>query len=298
MSGVISHEFEYYKPKDFSELSELLLQYKTKAKILSGGTDLVVRIKDGFEFPEIVVDIKSISELKELKFDGKNLFIGATVTFNELIETDVVKENFPLLWEAAKNVASTGIRNRATLAGNICSAVPSLDSGPALLVYEAEVILKSKDGERKVNINEFFLGPRKTVLKEDEFVYGVNVPLPQKKNGGSYVKLGRYNGEDLAQVGIGILILEGNEYRIAHCAVGPVAARAKKIEQLLNGKSLSDSLIEEAKKLIEQEISPITDIRATKEYRIHMAKVMLERGLKATVNRMNGKGPDYGEKLI
>ena len=298
MSGVISHEFEYYKPKDFSELTELLLQYKTKAKILSGGTDLVVRIKDGFEFPEIVVDIKSIPELKELKFDGKNLFIGATVTFNELIESDIVKENFPLLWEAAKNVASTGIRNRATLAGNICSAVPSLDSGPALLVYEAEVILKSKDGERKVNINEFFLGPRKTVLKEDEFVYGVNVPLPQKKNGGSYVKLGRYNGEDLAQVGIGILILEGNEYRIAHCAVGPVAARAKKIEQLLNGKSLSDSLIEEAKELIEQEISPITDIRATKEYRIHMAKVMLERGLKAAVNRMNGKGPDYGEKLI
>lgn len=298
MSGVISHEFEYYKPKDFGELSELLLQYKTKAKILSGGTDLIVRIKDGFEFPEIVVDIKSISELKELKFDGKNLFIGATVTFNELIESDVVKEKFPLLWEAAKSVASTGIRNRATLAGNICSAVPSLDSGPALLVYEAEVILKSKNGERKVNINEFFLGPRKTVLKEDEFVYGVNVPLPQKKNGGSYVKLGRYNGEDLAQVGIGILILEGNEYRIAHCAVGPVAARAKKIEQLLNGKPLDDSLIEEAKKLIEQEISPITDIRATKEYRIHMAKVMLERGLKAAVNRMNGKGPDYGEKLI
>lgn len=298
MSGVISHEFEYYKPKDFGELSELLLQYKTKAKILSGGTDLIVRIKDGFEFPEIVVDIKSISELKELKFDGKNLFIGATVTFNELIESDVVKEKFPLLWEAAKSVASTGIRNRATLAGNICSAVPSLDSGPALLVYEAEVILKSKNGERKVNINEFFLGPRKTVLKEDEFVYGVNVPLPQKKNGGSYVKLGRYNGEDLAQVGIGILILEGNEYRIAHCAVGPIAARAKKIEQLLNGKPLDDSLIEEAKKLIEQEISPITDIRATKEYRIHMAKVMLERGLKAAVNRMNGKGPDYGEKLI
>ena len=298
MSGVISHEFEYYKPKDFSELTELLLQYKTKAKILSGGTDLVVRIKDGFEFPEIVVDIKSIPELKELKFDGKNLFIGATVTFNELIESDIVKENFPLLWEAAKNVASTGIRNRATLAGNICSAVPSLDSGPALLVYEAEVILKNKEGERKVNINEFFLGPRKTVLKEDEFVYGVSVPLPQKKNGGSYVKLGRYNGEDLAQVGIGILVLEGNEYRIAHCAVGPVSARAKKIEQLLNGKSLNDSLIEEAKKLIEEEISPITDIRATKEYRIHMAKVMLERGLKAAVNRMNGKGPDYGEKLI
>lgn len=294
----IAHLFEYFKPKSLVELTDLLSQYKSKAKILSGGTDLIVRIKDGFEFPEVVIDIKGLLELKELKFDGKNLFIGAAVTFNELIDSEVVKEKYQLLWESAKSVASTGIRNRATLVGNICSAVPSLDSGPALLNYEAEVILKSKDGERKVNINEFFLGPRKTVLKENEFVYGVNVPLPNKKNGSAYVKLGRYNGEDLAQVGIGILVLEGNEYRIAHCAVGPVSARARKIEQLLNGKTLNDSLIEEAKKLIEQEISPITDVRATKEYRIHMAKIMLERGLKASIDRMNGKGKPYGEKLI
>lgn len=298
MSGVISHEFEYFKPKDLGELTELLSQYKTKARILSGGTDLIVRIKDGFEFPEVVIDIKGISELKELKFDGKNLFIGATVTFNELIESEVVKEKFPLLWEAAKNVASTGIRNRATLVGNICSAVPSLDSGPALLIYEASLILKSKIKERNLNINEWFLGPRKTALKEDEFVYGVNVPLPQKKNGGAYVKLGRYNGEDLAQVGVGILALEGNEYRVAFCAVGPTSSRARKIEALLNGKELNDSLIEEAKKLVEQEISPITDIRATKEYRMHMAKIMLERGLKASVSRLKGNGPEYGERLI
>lgn len=298
MSGVISHEFEYLKPKNLDELVDLLSQYKTKAKILSGGTDLIVRIKDGFEFPEALIDIKGISELKELKFDGKSLFIGACVTFNELIDSEVVKEKYPLLWETAKSVASTAIRNRATLVGNICSAVPSLDSGPALLVYEAEVFLKSKSGERKVNINEFFLGPRKTVLKEDEFVYGVFVPLPNKKNGGAYVKLGRYNGEDLAQVGIGVLVLEGKEYRVAHCAVAPVSARARKVEQLLNGKDLNDSLIEEAKKLIEEEISPITDIRATKEYRTHMAKVMLERGLKAAVERLNGKGPKYGERLI
>lgn len=298
MSGVISHEFEYLKPKSINELTDLLSQYKTKARILSGGTDLIVRIKDGFEFPEAVIDIKGIEELKELKFDGNSLFIGACVTFNELIDSQVVQEKFPLLWESAKSVASTAIRNRATLVGNICSAVPSLDSGPSLLIYEADVVLKSKDGERKVNINEFFTGPRKTVLKENEFVYQVIVPLPKKNNGGAYVKLGRYNGEDLAQVGIGVLALEGNEYRVAHCAVGPVAARARKIENLLNGKALNDSLIENAKKLIEEEISPITDIRATKEYRMHMAKVMLERALKAAVERMNGKGPKYGERLI
>jgi carbon-monoxide dehydrogenase medium subunit len=298
MSGVISHEFEYIKPKDIVELTELLSQYKTKARILSGGTDLIVRIKDGFEFPDLLIDIKGINELKELKFDKETLFIGACITFNELIDSNIVKDNYPLLWEAAKSVASTAIRNRATLVGNICSAVPSLDSGPALLIYEAEVILKSKDGERIVNINEFFTGPRKTVLKEDEFVYGVKVPHPKKKNGGAYVKLGRYNGEDLAQVGIGVLVLDGNEYRVAHCAVGPVSARARKIENLLNGKKLNDSLFEEAKKLIEEEISPITDIRATKEYRMHMAKVMFERALKTAVDRMNGKGPNYGERLI
>ncbi|MDI6860641.1 MAG: xanthine dehydrogenase family protein subunit M [Caldisericia bacterium] len=298
MSGVISHEFEYLKPKNLDELVDFLTQYKTKAKILSGGTDLIVRIKDGFESPEVLIDIKGIGELKELKFNGNSLFIGASVTFNELIDSEVVRERYPLLWEASKSVASTAIRNRATLVGNICSAVPSLDSGPALLDYEAEVILKSRNGERKVNINEFFLGPRKTVLKEDEFVYGVLIPFINRKNGSAYVKLGRYNGEDLAQVGIGILVVEGKEYRVAHCAVGPVAARARKVEQLLNGKDLNDSLIEEAKKLIVEEISPITDIRATKEYRIHMAKIMLERGLKAAVDRLNGKGPKYGERLI
>ncbi|MCX8095614.1 MAG: xanthine dehydrogenase family protein subunit M [Caldisericia bacterium] len=298
MSGVISHEFEYLKPKSIDELVEILYQYRSKARILSGGTDLIVRIKDGFEFPEVVIDIKGIDELKALKFDGNNLFIGACVTFNELIDSKEVFEKFPLLWESAKSVASTAIRNRATLVGNICSAVPSLDSGPALLIYEAEVILKSKNGERKVKINEFFIGPRKTILKEEEFVYGVLVPLPKKKNGGAYVKLGRYNGEDLAQVGIGVLVLEGNEYRVAHCAVGPVSARAIKVEQLLNGLELNDSLIQEAKRLIVEEISPITDIRATKEYRTHMAKVMLERGLRAAVDRLNGKGPKYGERLI
>ncbi len=298
MSGVISHEFEYFKPKSIDELLDLLSQYREKARILSGGTDLIVRIKDGFEFPDVVIDIKGISELKELKFDGKNLFVGALVTFNELIDSDVVKEKYPLLWESAKSVASNGIRNRATMVGNICSAVPSLDSGPSLLIYEAIVILRGKEGERKVNISEFFIGPRKTVLKEDEFVYGILIPCPVKKNGSAYVKLGRYNGEDLAQVGIGILVLEGNEYRIAHCAVGPVSKRARKIEELLNGKSLNSQLIEEAKKLIEEEISPITDVRATKEYRLHMAKIMLERGLLASVDRLNGKGPKYGERLI
>jgi len=294
----IAHEFEYFKPESVEGVIELLMKYKGKARLLAGGTDLIVRIKDGLEFPEAIIDIKGLTELNKLEFKNNKLFIGSLVTFNDLIDSKVVEEKFPLLWESSKTVASMGIRNRATIVGNICSAVPSLDSGPALLVYEANVVVKGPKGERIIPILDWFLGPRKTALNVDEFVYGINISLPEKKNGGSYVKLGRYNGEDLAQVGLGILVLEGNEYRLAFCAVGPLSSRAKKMEALLNGKSLTNSLIEEAKNLVPEEISPITDVRATKEYRLHVAKVMFERGIKAAVERLNGKGPAYGEKLI
>jgi CO/xanthine dehydrogenase FAD-binding subunit len=294
----IAHEFEYFKPETIEELVETLLKNKGNARILAGGTDLIVRIKDGLEFPGAVIDIKGLSELKKLDFKDNKLFIGSLVTFNDLINSEVVKEKFPMLWESSKNVASMGIRNRATIAGNICSAVPSLDSGPALLVYEADIIIRGSEGERVIPVLDWFIAPRKTALKEDEFVYGIIISPPGKKHGDSYLKLGRYNGEDLAQVGLGILALEGNEYRLAFCAVGPRPARARKIELFLNGKEISDSLVEEAKNLIPEEISPITDVRATKEYRMHMAKVMLERGIKAAIERLNGHGPEYGTKLI
>jgi carbon-monoxide dehydrogenase medium subunit len=180
------------------------------------------------------------------------------------------------------------------MAGNICSAVPSVDSGPALLVYEAEVSTKSADGGRAIPIDEWFVGPKQSALKTGEIVTGISVPLPEKTCAGCYVKLGRYAGEDLAQAGVGILALEGNEYRVAFCAVGPVPGRSGKIEALLNGNDLSDALIEEAKALIPEEISPITDIRSSKEYRTLMVKVMFERGIKAAVSRLTGNRPEDG----
>jgi carbon-monoxide dehydrogenase medium subunit len=195
------------------------------------------------------------------------------------------------------------VRNRATLAGNICSAVPSLDGAPALLDYEAVVSVQGSKGKRKIPIGKWFVGPKKTALRNGEMVLGVKIPLPKKKNGTCYVRLGRYRGEDLAQVGVGILALAGDEYRVSFCAVGPVPARATKIERCLNSKELTSELIHEVQELVPDEIQPISDVRAGKEYRMHMAKVMLERGLKAAVARMIGKrsdseAPAYGESLI
>ncbi len=294
----IAHEFDYYRPKDLAQALALLSRYGGKAGILAGGTDLLVWLKEGLQAPEALIDLKGIPGLGVLHVGEGILHIGALVTFTHLLESKLIRTKFPLLLEAAKATASTGIRNRATLVGNICSAVPSMDGAPPLLVYEARVAVSGPGGQREIPISEWFVGPKKTALKAGELVTGVSLPLPEVPNGSCYVRLGRYEGEDLAQVCLAILALADKTYRIAFGAVGPVPRRALQIEELLKGRGLSDRLISRAQKLVEEEISPITDIRATQEYRLHMSKVMLERGLRTAVARLSGKVPRYGPNII
>jgi len=295
----ITCEFEYRKPKTLPQAIAILSRHGKHASVLAGGTDLLVWLKEGLASPAALVDVKGIRELHKLELKAGALLVGACVTFTELLESATVRKKLPLLWECSHTVASVGVRNRATLVGNICSAVPCLDGAPALLNYEAVVLVRGPKGRRQVSMADWFTGPHKTALRNGELVLGVKIPLPKKKCGACYVKLGRYSGEDLAQVGVGILALTGGEYRVAFCAVGPVPARARKIERLLHGKQLTDALVREAQDLIPEEIQPITDIRASKEYRMHMAKVMLERGLWAAVARMaGGAAPAVGENLI
>jgi len=294
----IAHQFEYIKPKTLDETIKILDDYGTEAQILAGGTDLIGSMRDELLEPEVLIDIKGIDGLAKIEFKNNTLFIGALVTFNKIIESEIIQTKFPLIMEMAKTVASSGLRNRATLVGNICSAVPSCDSGPVLLVYEADVLVRSLMGERKIPISEWFVGPKKTALKKNEIVSGVVISFPKKKHSGCYVKLGRYKGEDLAQASVAILCFSENVFRISFGAVGPIPLRAKKIEDLINGNKLEDQLIEKAKKLVPEEISPITDIRSSEEYRTHMTKVMLERGIKTASERLAGKGINYGINLI
>ncbi len=293
----IIHKFDYLKPKSLSEALTVLAQSKNAA-ILAGGTDLVDMIKENVAQPDLVVDIKGLDELNQIKFENDTLFIGAGATFSDLIESKIIKEKYPVIFEVAKTVASVGIRNRATVVGNICSAVPCMDSGPLLIAYDATVQLAGQKGERKIPAAEWFIAPRKTALQKGEIVTGVSLPYPKVKHAGCWVKLGRYTGEDLAQVNLLILALSDGTFRISFGAVVPIPVRAKKIEKLLNGQTITPSLIEKAKQLIEEEIKPITDVRATKEYRIHMAKVMFERGLDAAIRRLNGNGQAYGTSMI
>lgn len=282
----ILNDFEYHKPKDIIETLNLLSKHQEKAKILAGGTDLIVHLKEELAKPEVVIDIKGISELNKIEISEDNIFIGAGVTFTEIIESQQLKEKLPILWEVSEKVASVGIRNRATVVGNICSAVPSVDSAPALLVYDAEILVESKTGKRTISIHDWFVGPKKTILNQDELVLGIKIPI--FKHAGVYEKLGRYKGEDLAQAGIGVLVDANKNYRFAYCAVGPIPKRMKKLENFLQGKEISDKLLEEAAELIPDEISPISDIRSSAEYRTHMMKIMFKRGLQKSVAILKG----------
>jgi carbon-monoxide dehydrogenase medium subunit len=293
----ISHEFNYEKPDSLGAALALLAQYGTKAKILAGATDLAVQLKEGMVTPECLIDIKGLSELNTLVIRDGHLVMGANVTFQELVESGLVQRELLMLSESALTVASIGVRNRATIAGNICSAVPSLDSAPVLLVYDALIVVKSETGEREIKITDWFKAPRKTALGENELVYVIKIPIPKKKHRGVYVKLGRYRGEDLAQAGVGVLVTEPNEYKVAFNAVGPTPVRSAKLEALLRGKKLDDALLKQVRAEVPGEISPITDIRASKEYRIHMCQVMLERSLRAASDLLAGKPVDI-EHLV
>jgi CO/xanthine dehydrogenase FAD-binding subunit len=289
----ISHEFDYKKVETLDEAVNLLAQYGDKAKIIAGGTDLTVQIKENIVAPDILIDAKGLAELNKIEFSNNILKIGAGVTFSEIEESEIIKEKFYILWEAAGTVASVGVRSRATVAGNICSAVPSLDSAPALLVFDAKINVQNSKGKRTISIQDWFTGPKRTALENDEMLTSITIELPKEKTASCYKKLGRYKGEDLAQAGVGVLVSESKKYKVSFCAVGPVPVRASKIENYLNGKNLTDDVILEAQKLVEQEISPITDIRASKEYRTEMCKVMLERALQDATAVLSGGKMKY-----
>ena len=293
----IAHEFEYVKPATLEEAVAALASHGD-AQVLAGGTDLVGWLRDDLVAPAILVDVKGIPGLKDIRREGDVLSLGSLVTFTDLIDSAAVLESAPLLHEMARSVASTGIRNRATMVGNVCSAVASCDAGPVLLVLEAAIAVVGPSGARTIPAGEWFVGNKKTALGEGEIVTGVTIPIPKGGHGAAYVKLGRYRGEDLAQASVAVLALPDNEVRVAFGAVAPTPIRAPKIEALLKGKPLDDTLIEQAKKLVPDETSPITDIRASAEYRALMLPIMLERGLRAAAARRDGTGPAYGTRFI
>lgn len=294
----IAQVFDYQRPQTLDEALQILADQRGDVRLLAGGTDLVAWLRDEAVAPDLVVDIKEIGDLGGIVDEGDAVSIGSLVTFTDLINSEMIETRLPLISEMSGMVASRGIRNRATLVGNICSAVPSCDAGPVLLVYGAVVHTMGPVGARRVPIDEWFLGPRQTALEPGEIVTKVVVPVPVGGHGASYVRLSRYEGEDLAQASVAVLAPPDHRFRIAFGAVAATPLRGRRIEALLEGAALDPALVGQAMALVSEEISPITDIRASKEYRLRMSEVMLQRGLKAAVERLEGNGPSYGTNLM
>ena len=272
-------KFEYLKPDSIKETISILSQYGGKAKILNGGTDLIVEIRDKIIQPEYVVDIKAIPQLNKITYSEQDgLHIGATVTLNEISNSKVVQRNYPILAEACKTVGSYQVRNRATLVGNISNASPAADTAPPLLVLEAKVDIIGPTGEKIVPINEFFTGVKKNILKKGEIVTCVIVPSLRDEWTGVYRKQGRRKDVDLATVGVAVVCIR-DEIRIALGAVAPTPIRAFKTEELLKGKTIDESLLEKAGISVLTEVSPISDVRSSQEYREEIIKVLVRRAI-------------------
>ncbi|ADY14410.1 FAD binding domain-containing protein [Sphaerochaeta globosa] len=255
-------EFSYKGPTSESTLLELLSDTSRKAKLLAGGTDLLVGIRGGVYKPDLVLDLKKIPEYQKLVLgEDHALTIGPAVTINEILSNKVVQQYHPLLCACAKDLASYQIRNRATVVGNIVNASPCSDMAPALLCLDATITIASVRGKREVAIGEFFTGVKKTVLEKDELVTAVHVPASSASANGVYRKLKRIQGHDLGIVGVAVAQVQG-KLRIAVSSAAPTPVVTKPLDGTLSVEALL--------KEVDSIISPISDVRCSQEYRRFM----------------------------
>lgn len=271
--------FNYHKPSSLKEALELLERLED-ARPLAGGTDLIVDMKIGRCKPKHVVDIGGLKELRYIEDNGWVLRIGALTTIQEILESPVVSLKAPLLRMVAEKFAYWQIRNVATIGGNLCNASPAADMAVPLLVYNAQLKIVSLSGERYVPITEFFKGPRKTALGKGELLVEVLVPYRDLEGyGTAYAKIGRRRGHDISLVSASVAIkLHGGfiaDARIALNSVAPTPLRARGVEDRLKGARPSAEVFEEASKLVVNDISPISDIRAPADYRAHLSVVLV-----------------------
>ncbi len=271
--------FQYLAPHTLAEACAFLRDNAGKAMAMAGGTDLLVRMHDRHWNPAYVVDIKKIPGLTGITVNGDGgITIGAATTLNAIARHPAITARYTVLAEAAHVVGSYQVRNRATIGGNICNASPAADTAASLLALEAMVSITGPDGERRVPLAEFFTGPGKTVLVPGELVTTIELPTLPAGSVSTYRKLMRTRAVDLSQVGLAVVVA-GGAVRIALGAVAATPIRATGAEALLAGRSMPDLDIPAIAREVAAAASPISDLRASREYRLHMIEVMARRAL-------------------
>ncbi|MCH8200520.1 MAG: xanthine dehydrogenase family protein subunit M [Chloroflexi bacterium] len=288
--------FEYKAPETIDEAVSLLKEAGGSARPLAGGTDLVVQMKERatrFPYPATIVSLDRVSELRGVDFsEADGLRIGAGATMTDVATHPAVRERYAALAEGAGVVGSLQTMNMATIGGNVCNAAPSADTAPPLLVYEAEAVIVGPNGRRTLPIAEFFRGPGETALASDELLAELRLPLPPSGTGAAFQRNTPRKQMDIAVVGVAVaLTLSGDAIeraRVALGAVAPTPLRATAAEAALQGQTANEETFAKAAEAAAQDSSPITDLRASAEYRRHLVKVMTARLLAEAANRAKG----------
>jgi len=255
---------------------------------MAGGTDLLTKMKDGLIEPEVIISLKNIEELKKIEYlPGKGVVIGARITHNELVDSEILNKKYLSVSEAAHQIAANQVRHMGTIGGNLINAVPSADLPPILIALNASIKLVGPGGERIIPLEELFTGVCTTCCAPNEILAAVMIP-DQKMTGSNYVKFGSRRSGALAIVGVASAVeVDGNtikDVRIALGAVAPTPIRALKAEAFLKGKAISDAILDEAGVIASEEAKPISDIRGSAEYRKNLVHVFTRRTLRKAID--------------
>jgi carbon-monoxide dehydrogenase medium subunit len=280
--------FDYFKPTSLVEALRLK-RSTTGSRFIAGGTDLMVQIKNRTAQPPALISLRSIQELAGIDVNGA-IRVGSMAPLTDLMEHPAIRERYPVLVEAVRRMGSVQIRNVATLGGNLCNASPAADAAPPLLVLDAMLRLTGEDGCRDVPIAEYFVGPGETTQGRDEILTAILLAPPPPEARAIFLRKDRVH-VDLALVNVAVLLVmeaDGETCRTARVAAGAVAPtplRLREVESLLEGQHLTPELLARAQEVAREGIAPITDVRASAEYRRHITGVFVKRAVEILLGR-------------
>ena len=276
---------QYFAPQKIEEALEILSRYGEEIKVLAGGTDLLIQYYDRLYEVGYWLDLKNIKELKKIEIHQNQMEIGAMVTHAQLEKSAEIKKYFPVLGKAAADIGSPQIRNRGTIGGNIVNASPAGDLLSPLMAYDAQFKLLSLQKEALIPAEEFFIGPKKTILEPAQLLTRIILPLPSERTYGSWIKIGKRKALIIATITLALVveIAEDNktvkEVKTCLGSVAPTPIEIKEIRKKMIGKDFGQLDFNQLGQIVEDKISPIDDIRGTREYRKDVAKNIMINAL-------------------
>jgi carbon-monoxide dehydrogenase medium subunit len=289
---VLTHEFEYLPTTSVPEAIQLLNEHGRNATIMAGGTDVIPQLKYSVIAPALLIDISKIPDLDYIKDQEGHLKIGASAKLRRVEQFCGQNRKYACLYDALFSIGKVQVMNMGTLAGNLCTASPAADSAPALLVLGGRVKLVGREGERIVDLNDYFTGPRKTVKAHDELMTEIIVPPVKEGMGGAFTKMARV-GSDISKITCAVAVERQNEHcgecKVAMGAVAPTPVRLTAIEKMLTNKTIDENVLDEAKNQIAAYIQPLTDVRSTEAYRKQIAGILFKDTFQKAWKRAGGE---------